>query len=235
MNRVVFVFGATGDIGREVCKKFSEDILIVQYRNEDKLNKLKTEIGDKIAKSYQVDVTEYEKISNIFTQIYEEYKRIDVVINCCGITRDNLILKMSHDDFTSIIESNLVGVFNITKNAIKYMLKNKSGKIINISSIIGLNGNVGQSNYAASKAGIIAFTKSIAKEVARKNININAIAPGFIKTQMTKDLDEKFLEKIPARRFGKVEDISEVIYFLADDKSSYINGQTIVVDGGLSL
>ena len=171
--------------------------------------------------------------------IIKEYGAIDILVNNAGITRDNLILRMSESEFDDVIRTNLKGTFNCIKHVTKYMLKNKSGKIINISSISGVNGIAGQANYSASKAGIIGLTKSFAKEMSSKGININAIAPGFIETDMTKVLNDKYVEEIvntiPSKRVGRPEDIAKAALFLASDMSDYITGQTLMVDGGLGL
>jgi len=171
--------------------------------------------------------------------IIAHFEQIDVLVNNAGITKDNLILRMKEEEFTDVINVNLVGTFNITKNVIKYMTKKRYGKIINISSVVGISGNAGQSNYAASKAGIIGFTKSIAKELASRNITANAVAPGFIQTDMTNVLKDEIKEAIegtiPLKRLGTAEDVAKVVKFLASDESSYITGQVINVDGGMLM
>ena len=172
-------------------------------------------------------------------QIIEKYGKIDVLVNNAGITKDMLLMRMKKEDFENVIDVNLVGTFNITKNVIPYMMKQKSGRIINISSVVGVSGNAGQTNYSASKAGIIGFTKSIAKELASRNIRANAVAPGFIETDMTAVLSEEVKEniynQIPLKRMGTAKEVAELIYFLGSEKSSYITGQVINVDGGMVM
>ena len=171
--------------------------------------------------------------------IIEEFNHIDILVNNAGITKDMLLMRMKKEDFESVIGVNLVGTFNITKNVIPYMMKNRSGRIINVSSVVGISGNAGQTNYSASKAGIIGFTKSLAKEVGSRNILVNAVAPGFIETQMTDVLKEEVKEEIsktiPLKRMGTVEDVANVVKFLASKDSSYITGQVINIDGGMLM
>lgn len=171
--------------------------------------------------------------------IIEEFNHIDILVNNAGITKDMLLMRMKKEDFESVIGVNLVGTFNITKNVIPYMMKNRSGRIINVSSVVGISGNAGQTNYSASKAGIIGFTKSLAKEVGSRNIIVNAVAPGFIETQMTdvlkEDVKEEISKTIPLKRMGTVEDVANVVKFLASKDSSYITGQVINIDGGMLM
>jgi len=173
------------------------------------------------------------------SQAVQEFGKIDILVNNAGITKDNLLIKMSPHDWQNVIDINLTGTFNCTKRVVKEMMKNKYGRIVNISSIMGIIGNAGQANYAASKAGIIAFTKSVAKEFGSRNITANVVAPGYIKSPMTDNLAENikkaFFDKVIIKRFGKAEDISNAILFLASDLASYITGQVLVVDGGLTL
>lgn len=184
------------------------------------------------------------KLCNLWKSPYvketiKEFGRIDVLVNNAGITKDMLLLRMKQEDFLSVINTNLVGTFNMTKNVISYMTKQKEGRIINISSVVGISGNAGQTNYAASKAGIIGFTKSLAKEVASRNILVNAVAPGFIETKMTDVLKEEIKEEInktiPLKRMGTAEDVANVVKFLSSEDSSYITGQVIQVDGGMLM
>ena len=183
------------------------------------------------------DVSKFEDSEKITKQTIEEFGQIDVLVNNAGITKDMLLLRMKEEDFKSVIDVNLCGTFNMTKNVLSYMMKARCGRIINLASVVGISGNAGQSNYAASKAGIIGFTKSLAKELASRNILVNAIAPGFIKTDMTNvlkdDVKDKILEQIPLRREGTAEDVANVVKFLASSDSSYITGQVINVDGGM--
>ena len=172
-------------------------------------------------------------------QIISEFGKIDVLVNNAGITRDMLLMRMKESDFTDVIDVNLVGTFNITKNVIPYMMKQKNGRIINISSVVGITGNAGQTNYSASKAGIIGFTKSLAKEVGSRNILVNAVAPGFIQTDMTNilkdEIKQELIKNIPLKRFGNATDVANVVKFLASEESSYITGQVINIDGGMVM
>ena len=189
------------------------------------------------AEAEELDVTDYSKVQNTVNKILDKFKKIDILVNNAGITRDSVILKMSETDWEAVIKVNLTGTFNCTKAVSRVMLKQKAGKIINIASIIGLIGNIGQANYSASKAGIIALTKTTAKELASRNINVNAIAPGFIQTQMTERLPQeikaRMLNEIPLGRFGSPKDVAGACLFLASEEANYITGQTVVVDGGM--
>ena len=184
-------------------------------------------------------MSKYEDTENMINEIIRQYTRIDVLVNNAGVTKDTLLMRMKKEDFEDVININLVGTFNVTKNVIPYMMKQKNGRIINISSVVGISGNAGQANYAASKAGIIGFTKSLAKEVGSRNILVNAVAPGFIETQMTDVLKEEVKEEIsktiPLKRTGKPIDVANVVKFLASEDSSYITGQVINVDGGMLM
>jgi len=201
------------------------------------VNQIKENGGTAVA--YQADVADFDGVKTMFADITKEFGRIDILINNAGITKDNLILKMSEEEFDAVINTNLKGVFNCLKQASRIMLKQKEGRIINISSISGVVGNPGQANYCAAKAGVIGITKSLAKELGSRGITVNAVAPGYINTDMTAvlkdELKEKITELIPLRRLGEVEDIAETVAFLASDKASYITGQTIQVDGGLGM
>jgi 3-oxoacyl-[acyl-carrier protein] reductase len=187
----------------------------------------------------QVDVTDYPKLEEAANKILDKLGKVDILVNNAGITKDNLLLRMSEADWDSVLGVNLKGTFNCTKAVSKLMIKQRQGKIINIASIIGIIGNIGQANYSASKAGIIALTKTAAKELAARNITVNAIAPGFIQTDMTakllEDIKEKILEAIPLKRFGSSRDVAGVCLFLASEQAGYITGQTIVVDGGMVM
>lgn len=186
-----------------------------------------------------LNVCDLKQCVDAMNKIIDKFKKIDILINNAGITRDGLLLRMKEEDWDSVISVNLKGTFNCTKAAVKVMLKQKSGRIVNVASIIGVMGNAGQSNYAASKAGIIGLTKSVAKEVASRNINVNAIAPGFIETKMTEVLSEEVKEamrkQIPLNRFGKPEDVGNLVLFLVSDDASYITGQVIKIDGGMVM
>ena len=244
MSKVAFITGATRGIGRAIALELAKEgyNIALNYRTENEaLETLKKEISELGVECYPVqgDVSKAEDSERMTKEIIEHFEQIDVLVNNAGITKDNLILRMKEEEFTDVINVNLVGTFNITKNVIKYMTKKRYGKIINISSVVGISGNAGQSNYAASKAGIIGFTKSIAKELASRNITANAVAPGFIQTDMTNVLKDEIKEAIegtiPLKRLGTAEDVAKVVKFLASDESSYITGQVINVDGGMLM
>ena len=187
----------------------------------------------------QGDVSKFEDCESIAKEIIDKFGKIDVLVNNAGITKDMLLMRMKEEDFRQVIDVNLIGTFNMTKSVIGYMMKARTGRIINLSSVVGIVGNAGQTNYSASKAGIIGFTKSLAKEVASRNILVNAIAPGFIETNMTEVLKEEVKEEIaksiPLKRMGKVEDVANLVKFLSSEESSYITGQVIHVDGGMVM
>ena len=239
-NKNIIVTGASGGIGNSIVKKLSEfdaNILATGTKVE-KLEQLKSKT--KNVKILSFDISNNEKIEEFVENATTELGgRLDCIINNAGLTQDNLAIRMSIDEWKRVLDINLTSTFLLSKFAIKKMLKNKSGKIINITSIVGHTGNLGQTNYTASKAGIVAMSKSLAIEYARKNINVNCISPGFIKTAMTDKLDEKFKEliisKIPSARLGEPEDIANVVLFLASDQSNYINGETIHVNGGMYM
>ena len=238
-SKNIIITGASGGIGNsivEVLNKAGANILASGTRIE-KLEQLKSKYNVKILK---FDMSHNEKIEDfIETATNELDGELDCIINNAGVTQDNLAIRMSLEEWKKVIDINLTSTFLLSKFAIKKMLKKKSGKIINITSVVGHTGNLGQSNYTASKAGIIAMSKSLALEYAKKNININCISPGFIKTAMTDKIDEKFkdmiISKIPSARLGEPEDVANVVLFLASDQSNYINGETIHVNGGLYM
>ena len=239
-NKNILVTGASGGIGNSIIEKLYEKgvNLVAAGTKVEKLEKLKNKF--KNIKTLQFDISNHDKIENFISETSELLEgNIDCVINNAGITKDNLAIRMSVEDWSKVIDVNLTSTFLISKFAIKKMLKNKSGKIINITSVVGHTGNIGQANYTASKAGIVAMSKSLALEYAKKNININCISPGFISTEMTDKIDEKFKEsiisKIPANRLGKPEDIANAVLFLVSPSSDYINGETIHVNGGMYL
>ena len=242
-EEVVIVTGSTRGIGKEIASSFAKEgaTVIILGRNVQSADHVRNELikMNLKAESYGCDVTKMQNVQEIVNKILDKHNRIDILINNAGITKDHLLLRMSEDDWDEVISINLRGCFNFTKVVTKVMLKAKKGKIINIASIIGISGNAGQANYAASKAGIIGFTKSIAKEIASRGIRVNAIAPGYIQTDMTAQLNEKTREeitkKIPLQRLGKAEDIAGVCLFLASNEADYITGQTIVVDGGMTI
>lgn len=244
MSKVAFVTGATRGIGKQIALTLSEngyDICMNFRKENDELLNTKKEIEDNGVKclTVQGDVSSFEDCQRMVEEIMNECGKIDVLVNNAGITKDSLILRMSKEDFDSVININLAGTFNVTKNVIPHMMKARSGRIINISSVVGITGNAGQTNYAASKAGIIGFTKSLAKEVAARNILVNAVAPGFIQTQMTdvlKDsVKEEIAKNIPLKKLGTAEDVAKVVKFLASEDSSYVTGQVINVDGGMVM
>ena len=239
-NKNIIVTGASGGIGNAIIKKLYEagaNILASGTRIE-KLEQLKKNFEN--IKLLKFDISQSEKIEEFIENATNELGgRLDGIINNAGITQDNLAIRMSLDEWQKVININLTSTFLMSKFAIKKMLKNKSGKIVNITSVVGHTGNLGQANYTASKAGIVAMSKSLAIEYARKNININCISPGFIKTAMTDKIDEKFkdviISKIPSGRLGVPEDIANAVLFLASSKSDYINGETLHVNGGMYM
>ncbi len=244
MSKVALITGATRGIGKQIAITLAKNgyDIAINYRTEnDDLKNTKEEIEKNNVKCLAVkgDVAIFEDCEKFVEEVIKEFGKIDVLVNNAGITRDTLIMRMKKEDFESVIDTNLVGTFNITKNVISHMLKARFGKIINISSVVGVSGNAGQTNYAASKAGIIGFTKSLAKEVASRNILVNAVAPGFIETGMTdvlKDEIKQDIEKnIPLKRIGTPQDVANVVKFLASEDSSYITGQVINVDGGMLM
>lgn len=244
MAKVVFITGATRGIGKQIAIEFAKDgyDIAFNYRKENEdLENIKKQIKELNVRCLPVkgDVSIFDDTANMVNQIINEFGKIDVLVNNAGITKDALLMRMKKEDFEDVINVNLVGTFNVTKNVIPYMIKQRSGRIINISSVVGVSGNAGQTNYSASKAGIIGFTKSLAKEVASRNILVNAVAPGFIETQMTdvlkQEVKEEIAKNIPLRRMGTPEDVANVVKFLAGEQSSYITGQVINVDGGMLM
>ena len=243
-NPVCIVTGATGGIGQQIILDFAKqgyDVVINYSKNEASALVLAEQCRTLGVQTLVLgfDVANSTDVETNIKQVMETFGRIDVLINNSGITRDGLVLRMSEADFDDVIRINLKGAFNCSKAVLRYMFKARQGRIINMSSVIGLIGNLGQANYAASKAGIIGLTKSLAKEVASRNITVNAIAPGFIETPMTEVLSEDvrstILKQIPVGRFGKVEDVAHCALFLASEQASYINGQVIQVDGGMVM
>jgi len=239
-NKNIIVTGASGGIGNSIVEKLSNSgaNILASGTKIDKLEKLKDEF--KNIKILKFDISQTEKIEEFIENATKELGgNLDCVINNAGITQDNLAIRMSVDEWKRVIDINLTSTFLISKFSIKKMLKSKKGKIINITSVVGHTGNLGQANYTASKAGIVAMSKSLAIEYAKKNININCISPGFIKTEMTNKIDEKFKEvivsKIPSARLGEPEDIANAVLFLTSSYSDYINGETLHVNGGLYM
>ena len=239
-NKNIIVTGASGGIGNSILKKLNASgaNILASGTKVEKLQELKKNF-EKI-KILKFDISVSEKIEEFIENATQELGgSLDCIVNNAGITQDNLAIRMSLDEWKKVIDINLTSTFLMSKFAIKKMLKNKSGKIINITSVVGHTGNLGQSNYTASKAGIVAMSKSLAIEYAKKNININCISPGFIKTAMTDKLDEKYKEaiisKIPSARLGEPDDIANAVGFLCSDQSSYINGETLHVNGGMYM
>ena len=246
LNKNIIITGASKGIGEELVYTFSNlgANIILLSRNLKKMNAIIKTIQNpslkkQSLKAYKLDISNEIEVLNIFEKVIKRYKVIDVLINNAGITSDNIIARMSSKEWHDVINVNLNGCFYCSKSITKQMIKQKHGKIINICSIVGQIGNKGQANYAASKAGIIGLTKSMAKELASRNININAINPGYIDTEMTQNITKKtkdtFLKDIPLKKFGNVKDVANLASFLASEKSSYITGQIINVDGGLVI
>lgn len=244
MDKVALVTGAARGIGKQIAITLAKEgyNIALNYRtNTDSIVELKSQIEGFGVKCLLVqgDVSVFEDTEKIANETFEKFGRIDVLVNNAGITKDMLLLRMKPEDFMNVIDVNLVGTYNMTKNVSGYMMKAREGRIINVSSVVGISGNAGQSNYSASKAGIIGFTKSLAKELASRNILVNAVAPGFIETDMTNilkdEVKEKIAEQIPLRREGKTEEVANVVKFLASDDSSYITGQVINIDGGMLM
>ena len=244
-RKVVLVTGAARGIGKEIaCKMAKEgyDIAINYRTYNEELENLKTQLETNYninCALVQGDVSKFEDAEKMVKDTIEKLGKIDILVNNAGITKDGLLMRMSKEDFEDVIAVNLLGTFNVTRNVIPSMIKQKSGRIINISSVVGVAGNAGQTNYSASKAGIIGFTKSLAREVASRNILVNSIAPGFIETDMTNVLSETQKEniytQIPLKRMGSANDVANLVNFLSSEESSYITGQVINVDGGMVM
>lgn len=241
--KTVLITGGSRGIGKAVAIKFAEkgNQIIINYVSEktdtEKLKNELLEAGAKDVLLIKADVSNSEDVKNMVKESIEKFEKIDILVNNAGITKDNLLMRMSEEEFDKVIQINLKGTYLVTKEVTKYMMKKRSGSIVNLASVVGVTGNAGQCNYAASKAGIIGFTKSIAKELASRNIRANAVAPGFIETDMTNVLKEEIKEninsQIPLRRMGSAKEVAELVYFLGEDASSYITGQVINVDGGM--
>ena len=239
-NKNIIVTGASGGIGNSIIKRLNDSgaNLLASGTRAEKLEELKAKFDN--IKILRFDISQNDKIEEFIENASAELGgNLDCIVNNAGITLDNLAIRMSLDEWKKVIDINLTSTFLLSKFAIKKMLKNKSGKIINITSVVGHTGNLGQANYTASKAAIVAMSKSLAIEYAKKNININCISPGFIKTAMTEKIDEKFKEiiisKIPSARLGEPEDIANAVFFLASNQSDYINGETLHVNGGMYM
>jgi len=238
-NKKVIITGATGGIGHSLVKKFSDNgsMVLATGTNEEKLKNLKNNFSNIEIEKFRLD--EHQNIEGFIETASKKLDGLDILVNNAGITLDNLSIRLTEANWKKVLDINLTATFLMCKFAIKKMLKNKSGKVINITSIVGHTGNLGQANYSASKAGIIAFSKSLAIEYAKKNININCVSPGFIKTEMTDKINDEFkkmlISKIPSGDLGTGEDVSNCVAFLASDMANYINGETIHVNGGMYM
>lgn len=243
-GKTALITGGSRGIGAAIVKRYAEhgaDVAFTFLSSEEKANNLANEVGNEFGvkvKAFRSDASDFGQAEELVKSVIGEFGKIDVLINNAGITRDNLMLRMSEENWDQVINTNLKSVFNLTKHILRPMLKARSGSIINISSIVGVTGNPGQANYAASKAGIFGFSKSVAKEVGSRSIRCNSIAPGFIETEMTDSLDEKtkeaYFANIPMKRFGKGTEVADACVFLGSDLSSYVSGQTISVCGALN-
>lgn len=236
-NKVVLVTGGSRGIGKAIAEKFNDcgAKVIVTYRSSIDENYF----DSKNITHFKSDVSNSNDVNELVEKITKDFEKIDIVVNNAGVTKDGLLMRMSEDDWDTVIDTNLKGVFNVTKAVTRPMMSKRYGRIINITSVVGIIGNAGQSNYVASKAGVIGFTKSVAKELASRNITVNAVAPGFIETEMTdnlnEDLKQNYLNSIPLKRFAKPEEVALLVLFLASDDAAYITGQIISIDGGLAM
>lgn len=240
-GKVVLITGATRGIGKGIAESFAREGAFIAFTyigSEEKAIELEKKLSEETkVKAYKSDASDFDAAHKLVDDVLSEFGKIDILINNAGITRDNLMLRMGKEDWDAVIKTNLDSVFNLTKAVIKPMMKARAGSIINMSSVVGVKGNAGQANYAASKAGVIGFTKSIALELGSRNIRCNAVAPGFIETEMTAVLDERVVQgwkdAIPLKRGGTPQDVANVCLFLASDLSSYVTGQVLNVDGGM--
>jgi 3-oxoacyl-[acyl-carrier protein] reductase len=244
-SRVVLITGGSKGIGRSVALAFAREkaiIILVHYDPDESASqetlRLLAEEGAQ-AEAHKVDVSSFSQVQALFKDVLARFKRIDVLINNAGITRDTLLMRMTEQDWDAVLAVNLKSVFNCTQAVIRTMVKQREGRIVNIASVVGQTGNAGQANYAASKAGIMGFTKTVAKEVAGRQITVNAVAPGFIDTEMTAILPEKvkqsFMDQIPLGRMGETEDVADAVYWLCSPGAAYVTGQVIHVSGGLYM
>ena len=240
-GKVAVVTGGYSGIGKAIAETLAKDgadIALVGLGPKDEALESIGSMGVKV-KAYDCDVSDFEKSGNVITEILADFGRIDFLVTNAGICKDNLVLKMDESDFDAVISVNLKGAFNMIKHTYKMFMKQRSGRIVNMASIVGLNGNAGQANYSASKAGLIGVTKSVAKELAARNVTVNAIAPGYIDTAMTQALSDKVKDEIaatiPMKRRGKPEDVANVVKFLCSDMAAYVTGEVIRVDGGIAM
>lgn len=243
-GKTALITGGSRGIGAAIVQRFAQEganVAFTYLSSEEKANALATETATNhgvSVKAYRSDASDFAQAEELVNQVVADFGQIDVLVNNAGITRDNLMLRMTEEQWDQVINTNLKSLFNLTKHVIKPMMRARSGSIINISSIVGVTGNAGQANYAASKAGVFGFTKSIAKEIGSRGIRCNAIAPGFIETEMTDSLDEKvksgYLANIPLKRFGKGEEVADACVFLGSSLSTYVSGQTLSVCGALN-
>ena len=244
-NKVAIITGGSRGIGEKIAERFAQagyNLIINYVSNIENVEELEAKIKGNANIEIlfiQSDVTSFESCENMVNEAIKKFGHIDVLVNNAGITKDTLLMRMKEEDFDKVINVNLKGTYNVTKNVIPYMMKQKYGKIINISSVVGVSGNAGQANYAASKAGIIGFTKSVAKELASRNILANCVAPGFIKTDMTDVLSDSVKEsinsQIPLKKMGTAEEVANAVYFLGNEENTYITGQVLNVDGGMLM
>jgi 3-oxoacyl-[acyl-carrier protein] reductase len=243
-GKIAVVTGASRGIGRQIALTLAEKgaAVIVNYNGsaakaEEVVNEIQAAGGQ--AEAVQCNVSDFEKAAELMNYVVKKYGRVDILVNNAGITRDNLLMKMSEEDFDAVINTNLKGAFNCIRHISRQMLKQRSGRIINIASVSGVLGNAGQANYSASKAGVIGMTKAVARELASRGITANAIAPGFVDTEMTQvladNVKEAAVEQIPMKRFGSTKDIANTVAFLASEEAGYITGQVICVDGGMAM
>lgn len=239
-DKTVLVTGSARGIGREIAEAFLKQgaNIVICDLNQDAVDATSKELGEKTI-GVAANVTKVDDVEALFEAATSKFGRVDVVVNNAGITRDTLMIRMDEKDWDAVLDTNLKGAFLVTKSAAKIMMKQKSGRIVNISSVVGLIGNAGQANYSASKAGLIGLTKSAAKELAARGVTVNAVAPGYIATDMTKDLPQTakdyFMNNIPLKREGRPSDVASAVLFLASDEAAYLTGQVLAVDGGLTM